>query len=67
MGYHQVTTASAAMTAGRVIYDGCRFYNQSAGVGASGLLRWTGGSTPRYQIRDCIGGVSALPDARVPA
>ncbi|MEV4756354.1 hypothetical protein AB0J86_14740 [Micromonospora sp. NPDC049559] len=67
MGYHRVTTASAAQTAGKLLYDGCRFMNQTGGAGtASGFLRWTGGVTPRYELRDCLANASYLADVRNP-
>jgi hypothetical protein len=65
MGYHQVTTAGTATTAGKLRYDGCRFINQTAGTGSGGFLRWTG-VTPRYEFRDCLGGATYLPDVAVP-
>lgn len=52
MGSHQVT-APTAMTMGKLLYDGCRFINMTAGTGDSGFLRWTG-VTPWYEFRDCL-------------
>ncbi|WCB91818.1 hypothetical protein DSM104299_00496 [Baekduia alba] len=66
MGYHHIVTAATAMTAGKVLYDGCRLFNQSAGTGDSGFLRWeeqgVSHATPRYEFRDCLGGAVYLPD-----
>ena len=63
MGYHEVATGAAAMTMGKVLYDGCRFLNAGAGMGASGFLRWTG-AAPRYELRDCVGGSAYIPDVK---
>ncbi|WP_246094902.1 hypothetical protein [Streptomyces roseicoloratus] len=66
MGSHQVATGTAATTAGKVIYDGCRFIDMTSATGASGFLRWTG-TAPRYEIRDCLGGSTYVADAKNPA
>jgi len=63
MGRHQATTASGAMTMGKILYDGCRFLNQGAGTGGSGFLRWSSAS-PRYEFRDCTVGSTYLADAK---
>jgi hypothetical protein len=63
MGYHQIEAASTAMTAGKVLYDGCRFINQSAGTGGSGFLRWNG-HEPRHEFRDCLANAANLADAK---
>ncbi|MFG3056713.1 hypothetical protein ACGFZP_37990 [Kitasatospora sp. NPDC048239] len=63
LGAHQVTAATAT-TAGKLLYDGCRFANASGGTGATGFLRWTG-TAPWYEFRDCLVKSDRLPDARV--
>jgi hypothetical protein len=65
MGYHQVTTAAGAPTTGKMLYDGCRFIDQTAGSGVLGFLRWTG-ATPSHEFRDCQLKGARLPDAKVP-
>ncbi|MFI8521064.1 hypothetical protein ACIGEZ_25075 [Streptomyces sp. NPDC085481] len=67
MGSHQVATGSAATTAGKLIYDGCRFIDMAAATGASGFLRWTGATAPRYEISDCLGGAVYVADVKNPA
>ncbi|MFI5528137.1 hypothetical protein ACIA8O_06205 [Kitasatospora sp. NPDC051853] len=63
MGSHQVTTTSAT-TAGKLLYDGCRFIDATAGTGTTGgFLRWTGNS-PWYEFRDCLTGSTRLADAK---
>jgi hypothetical protein len=62
MGHHEATTASSAMTMGKILYDGCRFMNHGAGTGTSGFLRWSS-AAPRYEFRDCIAVASYLPNA----
>jgi hypothetical protein len=67
MGYHQVATGASPTTAGKVLYDGCRLYNQSATTGSSGFLRWSsGGVTPWYQFRDCLTGATRAADVQYP-
>lgn len=66
MGYHQVATGTTATTAGKLLYDGCRFYNQSTATGSSGFLRWAGGVTPWYQVRDCLTGAARTADVQYP-
>jgi hypothetical protein len=63
MGYHQATTASTAMTMGKILYDGCRLIDQTT---AAGFLRWTG-AAPRYEFRDCVAGSAYLTDVKHPA
>ncbi|WP_018352768.1 hypothetical protein [Longispora albida] len=68
MGYHEVATASTATTAGKLIYDGCRFRNNAAATGATGMLRWTGTATPRHEVRDCINtSATYVADVKYPA
>ncbi|MFE2727977.1 hypothetical protein [Kitasatospora sp. NPDC059327] len=64
LGAHQVTSGTAS-TAGKLLYDGCRFANQEAGTGSAGFLRWTG-PAPWYEFRDCLVKAERLPDAKVP-
>ncbi|MEU0403685.1 hypothetical protein ABZ318_26305 [Streptomyces sp. NPDC006197] len=66
MGSHQVATGTAATTAGKLIYDGCRFIDMSSATGATGFLRWTG-TAPRHEIRDCLGGAVYVADVKNPA
>ncbi|MFI0986258.1 hypothetical protein [Streptomyces exfoliatus] len=67
MGSHQVTTGSTATTAGKLLYDGCRFIDMPTATGATGFLRWTGAVAPRYEVRDCLGGATYLANVRNPA
>jgi hypothetical protein len=63
MGHHQATTASTAMTMGKILYDGCRLIDQTT---AAGFLGWTG-AAPRYEFRDCVAGSAYLTDVKHPA
>ncbi|MFC7830889.1 hypothetical protein [Streptomyces sp. NPDC057375] len=60
MGYRQVHAGTGATTAGKLLYDGCRLYGQSAATGGSGFLQWTVG------VSDCMAGSSRLPDTQSP-
>ncbi|MFD0261305.1 hypothetical protein ACFRKE_09415 [Kitasatospora indigofera] len=62
MGSHQVTAATAT-TAGKLLYDGCRFSSVTAGTGATGFLRWPG-TAPWYEFRDCLTKSGRLADAK---
>lgn len=62
MGSHQVTAATAT-TQGKLLYDGCRFANATAGTGGSGFLRWTA-NAPWYEFRDCLVSGGRLADAK---
>ncbi|WP_327376276.1 glycoside hydrolase family 55 protein [Streptomyces sp. NBC_01216] len=64
LGSHQVTAAGTT-TAGKLLYDGCRFNNMTTGTGASGFLRWPG-AAPWYEFRDCAQKSGRLPDAKMP-
>jgi hypothetical protein len=66
MGYHQVTTGTSATTAGKVLYDGCRFLNYTAATGSTGFLRWSGSVTPHYEFRDCVSGGAYLANTEAP-
>ncbi|MCF2528908.1 glycoside hydrolase family 55 protein [Yinghuangia soli] len=53
-GYHLVDNPGAALSKGKMIYEGCRFYHSNQALGpASGtsFLRYTG-PTGRYAFRD---------------
>ena len=67
MGSHQVATGATATTAGKLVYDGCRFIDMTSATGATGFLRWTGTTAPRYEIRDCLGGATYVADVKNPA
>ncbi|WP_432753263.1 hypothetical protein ACE1OA_22195 [Streptomyces sp. JL2001] len=65
LGSHTVAAANAT-TAGKLLYDGCRFASMTTGTGASGFLRWTG-TAPWYEFRDCTQKAGLrLADAKVP-
>jgi hypothetical protein len=66
MGSHRVATGSTATTAGKVFYEGCRFITVSSATGGTGFLRWTG-TAPRYEVKDCLGGATYVPDVKNPA
>ncbi len=66
MGSHAVATGSSATTAGKVLYEGCRFINVSTATGTAGFLRWSGTAAPRYEIKDCLGGAVYLADVKNP-
>ncbi|GAA2807277.1 hypothetical protein RMN57_02455 [Kitasatospora sp. CM 4170] len=59
LGSHHVTTATVT-TAGKVLYDGCRFADMTT---AATALRWTG-PTPWYEFRDCLGEGVRIPDVK---
>lgn len=69
MGSHQVTTGSTPTTAGKVLYDGCRFIDMTKAVGTddTSFLRWTGTAAPRHEIRDCLAGATYAADVKYPA
>ncbi|WP_233288951.1 hypothetical protein [Kitasatospora sp. MBT63] len=64
MGSHQVSAATAT-TAGKLLYDGCRFIDMTAGTGTTGFLRWTG-TAPWYEFRDCQLQGARLADVKAP-
>ncbi|MFJ4680454.1 hypothetical protein [Kitasatospora sp. NPDC088783] len=64
MGSHQVV-APTATTAGKLLYDGCRFINATAGTGDTGFLRWTG-TAPWYEFRDCLLKSGRQSDVKAP-
>jgi len=52
-GYHNVTSSSTALTNGKMIYEGCRFYHWSVATGvSSAFLRASGSAFPAYAFRD---------------
>ncbi|MER5865569.1 hypothetical protein [Kitasatospora sp. NPDC002040] len=63
MGSHQITSPTAT-TAGKLLYDGCRFIDMTTGTGGTAaFLRWTG-VAPWYEFKDCLIGSTRLADAK---
>lgn len=51
-GNHSLTTGSTAVSTGKIIYEGCRFFHWNVATGSTGFLRATGSAMPHYAFRD---------------